>query len=414
MNDDTIQTFETETENLLLQKSVKIDKARVVAQYLRPTEDETTLALLSVEAFEALVGQPQQQQQQPNRRRLQNYRTVLLVKVEVEGKMGDSATLSFGDAVRESIQDNVDEYEENLSQGSPFFAYLSSEEKNGASMIAGSSSPLNEPLIIAAVIIGGLTGSLVMLAAAFLLFRRNKPGGRQDSSSWRNSRIMQSFTHRNNNNNKARKDHPLHPHDEPPPTHIIPTDLAPETEEPNNPMEGTPYPQSIHISSQDSFSALTSPEFRDGPLMMSHRAPVVGDNNLVHRRSEMNEPSSWGGAKLEKIEGSEEGSSSQSSTRLSISEYLKAGKQLLEINASAGPLGLVVKSSKNGPIICEISPDSPLHGALQEEDLMVSVNDVDVRKMSAIEFAGYIVSKEQEPQRLIAVLRSMKALEMII
>lgn len=61
---------------------------------------------------------------------------------------------------------------------------------------------------------------------------------------------------------------------------------------------------------------------------------------------------------------------------------------LRQVKAPKGKLGVHVKMTSAGPVIDNLEPDSPMKNVFVPDDLIVAVNGVNVRKMSADEYTG--------------------------
>jgi len=82
------------------------------------------------------------------------------------------------------------------------------------------------------------------------------------------------------------------------------------------------------------------------------------------------------------------------------------GLQRLVVMAPEGKLGIVV-DNKTGemPIVHAIKETSVLHGEVQVGDLLVSVDEVDCRGMSAMQVSRLISSRMTNPERSLVLLR---------
>ena len=81
--------------------------------------------------------------------------------------------------------------------------------------------------------------------------------------------------------------------------------------------------------------------------------------------------------------------------------------QRLVVVAPGGKLGIVV-DNKTGdmPIVHAIKESSVLNGRLQVGDLLVSVDEVDCRGMSAVQVSRLISTRSRNPTRTLVLLRS--------
>jgi C-terminal processing protease CtpA/Prc len=58
---------------------------------------------------------------------------------------------------------------------------------------------------------------------------------------------------------------------------------------------------------------------------------------------------------------------------------------------SPGKLGIVIDTTLEGPIVHKINPQSPLEGSLFPGDIIVAIDDVDTRAMSASAITALMV-----------------------
>jgi len=71
-----------------------------------------------------------------------------------------------------------------------------------------------------------------------------------------------------------------------------------------------------------------------------------------------------------------------------------------------GKLGLSIAITDDGPLITGLEPDSALSGNLEPGDLLISVNDVDVRTMSWDEVREVLQKADMKRKRSIVVQAS--------
>ena len=72
--------------------------------------------------------------------------------------------------------------------------------------------------------------------------------------------------------------------------------------------------------------------------------------------------------------------------------------------APPGPLGVVLESTLEGPMVHSLKPASRLASVLSPGDLVVGVDDIDTRGMTATGLARLMVMLSQQPQRKISLL----------
>ena len=138
-----------------------------------------------------------------------------------------------------------------------------------------------------------------------------------------------------------------------------------------------------------------------------YRSEVIGASSFPQEDNEASNASDqYQNVTSDYFTESPPSSISNTSEKKDFTDFLSSGKSVLEIHASPGPLGLIVRSSDEGPVVCEVSPQSSVAGLVEADDIIVSVNDVDTRSMSTIAFAQYMTNNEQLPGRVITVLRA--------
>ena len=76
-----------------------------------------------------------------------------------------------------------------------------------------------------------------------------------------------------------------------------------------------------------------------------------------------------------------------------VSREKGGGRNLFEVRAPPGPLGILIDSSKDGPIIHSIKKFSPLKHLVEPGDIILSVDGVDTKSMDAVAVANWISSK---------------------
>jgi C-terminal processing protease CtpA/Prc len=69
--------------------------------------------------------------------------------------------------------------------------------------------------------------------------------------------------------------------------------------------------------------------------------------------------------------------------------------------APPGPLGLVVDTTPNGPIVHSIKPQSPLMGILKPGDFVLAVDSIDTTSMNAATLTKLMAKKANQNQRKI-------------
>ena len=77
---------------------------------------------------------------------------------------------------------------------------------------------------------------------------------------------------------------------------------------------------------------------------------------------------------------------------------------LYDVFAPPGPLGIVVDTTRDGPVIHSMKSTSPLLGLICPGDLIVGLDDIDTRSMTAATLTRAMAKQSQEPERKITLL----------
>jgi C-terminal processing protease CtpA/Prc len=72
--------------------------------------------------------------------------------------------------------------------------------------------------------------------------------------------------------------------------------------------------------------------------------------------------------------------------------------------APPGPLGIVIDTSPEGPIIHSMKTTSPLLGLINQGDLIVGLDGIDTRSMTAATLTRLMAKRSQQAQRKITLL----------
>ena len=70
-----------------------------------------------------------------------------------------------------------------------------------------------------------------------------------------------------------------------------------------------------------------------------------------------------------------------------------------DVFAPPGPIGIVVDSTKKGCIVHSLKKTSPMQGLINPGDLIVALDDFDVRKMDAASLTKLMAKKSQQKER---------------
>ena len=77
---------------------------------------------------------------------------------------------------------------------------------------------------------------------------------------------------------------------------------------------------------------------------------------------------------------------------------------LYDVFAPPGPLGIVVDTTRDGPVVHSMKPTSPLLGLISPGDLIVGLDDVDTRSMTAATLTRAMAKQAHAPERKITLL----------
>ena len=77
---------------------------------------------------------------------------------------------------------------------------------------------------------------------------------------------------------------------------------------------------------------------------------------------------------------------------------------LYDVFAPAGPIGIVVDTTKAGPTVHSLKPTSPMLGLMNPGDLIVALDDVDTRSMNAATLTRLMAKKANQKERKITLL----------
>jgi len=92
--------------------------------------------------------------------------------------------------------------------------------------------------------------------------------------------------------------------------------------------------------------------------------------------------------------------------RESTEDEAVAGRRvgLYDVFAPSGPLGIVVDTTPEGPVVHSMKPTSSLLGLVNPGDLVVGLDDMDTRAMSAATLTRLMAKRAQMPERKITLL----------
>lgn len=90
--------------------------------------------------------------------------------------------------------------------------------------------------------------------------------------------------------------------------------------------------------------------------------------------------------------------SSPTSTSRSYRSFKK--DKVFEVYAPPGPLGVIIDTSKEGPLIHSLRKDSQLKDLVNPGDLIVALDDEDTRHMTAAKLTRKMASKSGETRKI--------------
>jgi len=93
-------------------------------------------------------------------------------------------------------------------------------------------------------------------------------------------------------------------------------------------------------------------------------------------------------------------------SRQSFDTRMSVPREIYDAYAPPGPLGVVIDTTVDGPVIHSMKTNSPLINLVHIGDVVVSIDDIDTRSMTAATLTRLMARKSQQPQRKIT-LRNM-------
>jgi hypothetical protein len=75
-----------------------------------------------------------------------------------------------------------------------------------------------------------------------------------------------------------------------------------------------------------------------------------------------------------------------------------------DVFAPPGAIGIVVDTTEKGCIVHSLKKTSPMHGLINPGDLIVALDDFDVRKMTAASLTKLMAKKSQQPERKFTLI----------
>lgn len=83
--------------------------------------------------------------------------------------------------------------------------------------------------------------------------------------------------------------------------------------------------------------------------------------------------------------------------------------KLFDVYAPPGPLGIIIDTTPEGPMIHSLKPTSQLSGLVNPGDLIVGLDGVDTRNMTAATFTR-LMAKRSQGERKITLLKGLATL----
>jgi len=77
---------------------------------------------------------------------------------------------------------------------------------------------------------------------------------------------------------------------------------------------------------------------------------------------------------------------------------------LYDVFAPAGPIGIIVDTTKDGPAVHSLKSSSPMLGLINPGDLIVGLDDEDTRSMTAATLTRLMARKAGQKERKITLL----------
>ncbi|CAB9524829.1 expressed unknown protein [Seminavis robusta] len=80
-----------------------------------------------------------------------------------------------------------------------------------------------------------------------------------------------------------------------------------------------------------------------------------------------------------------------------------SGKPTKDVLAPAGKLGIVIDTTLDGPVVHKVNPGSALEGKLKSGDIIVAIDDVDTRAMTAASITALMVKTANQRRKLSVI-----------
>ena len=109
-------------------------------------------------------------------------------------------------------------------------------------------------------------------------------------------------------------------------------------------------------------------------------------------------------AEGEILENEDENKACTRVTSMGSRTSIDGPREMYEIRAPQGNLGMVVVTTRDGPKVYHLKQDSPLSGVVDEGDIICSVDDKNTRFMTATSLRRFLRNNESSNERVIQVL----------
>lgn len=90
--------------------------------------------------------------------------------------------------------------------------------------------------------------------------------------------------------------------------------------------------------------------------------------------------------------------------RTSFESFARRAGGVYDVFAPAGPIGIVVDTTKDGPAVHSLKATSPMLGLINPGDLIVGLDDMDTRAMTAASLTRLMAQKANQKERKITLL----------
>lgn len=90
--------------------------------------------------------------------------------------------------------------------------------------------------------------------------------------------------------------------------------------------------------------------------------------------------------------------------RTSFESFARRAGGVYDVFAPAGPIGIVVDTTKDGPAVHSLKATSPMLGLINPGDLIVGLDDMDTRAMTAATLTRLMAQKANQKERKITLL----------